>query len=335
MQEGLHHDGSAYIYPKRKGYKPRQDECNFTGLVTGHAYAIVDAFTLSANGFNYRLIRIKNPWGGYQENKEIEDTIGGKLGEWHGKWSDGSDIYLKNVDKINDKLRELHGKEADLAPTEDEINEDLANDGTFFMEFEDFFNIWTEVQMVRKFENRFSGRRFKSEFNKYNNGGQNHPEKNPTYFIKIDRSDNKQTEMFIQLSSEDLRIKKGYKEKKMQFDGMFVYIYKMTNRGAQFFTQSDWVGIRDNGVSFFAENGTYKVVLYEGKAASGSQPDDVVKYALSIYFDCEKEEIETNRDDNQVRSEEWREIKEEEEVIDIDPSLREMLMIRAAAGTDE
>ena len=56
-----------------------------TGIMTGHAYGILDIFELSDPNManprkTHRLLRIRNPWG--------------KM-EWKGKWSDDSD-ELKN-----------------------------------------------------------------------------------------------------------------------------------------------------------------------------------------------------------------------------------------------
>lgn len=46
------------------------------GILTGHAYSIIDAKTLiMPNGQNEFLLRIRNPWG---------------KKEWTGRWSDKS-----------------------------------------------------------------------------------------------------------------------------------------------------------------------------------------------------------------------------------------------------
>lgn len=48
------------------------------GIMTGHAYGIIDVFELVNNEKNkiHRILRIRNPWG--------------KM-EWKGKWSDDSE----------------------------------------------------------------------------------------------------------------------------------------------------------------------------------------------------------------------------------------------------
>lgn len=57
-----------------------------SGILAGHAYAILDAFEIPApksktQRKTSRILRIKNPWG---------------WKEWNGKWSDESDEVEKN-----------------------------------------------------------------------------------------------------------------------------------------------------------------------------------------------------------------------------------------------
>ena len=47
-----------------------------TGIMTGHAYGIIDVFEIESSVKVHRLLRIRNPWG------EME---------WKGKWSDFSE----------------------------------------------------------------------------------------------------------------------------------------------------------------------------------------------------------------------------------------------------
>jgi hypothetical protein len=48
-----------------------------SGIMTGHAYGIIDVFELvnEEMGRTHKMLRIRNPWG---------------KGEWKGKWADGS-----------------------------------------------------------------------------------------------------------------------------------------------------------------------------------------------------------------------------------------------------
>lgn len=60
-----------------------QDE---TGLVTGHAYSILSAHTVHAQGRQWRLLKMRNPWG---------------FGEWTGNWSDFSPLW---TDKLKQEV---------------------------------------------------------------------------------------------------------------------------------------------------------------------------------------------------------------------------------------
>jgi len=47
-----------------------------TGIMTGHAYGVLDVFEIKTQNKTHRLLRVRNPWG------EME---------WKGKWGDTSD----------------------------------------------------------------------------------------------------------------------------------------------------------------------------------------------------------------------------------------------------
>ena len=62
-----------------------------SGVLSGHAYSIIDVFTIKAVFENddgqeikkdVKLLRCRNPWG---------------KKEWNGAWSDGSDELLDNL----------------------------------------------------------------------------------------------------------------------------------------------------------------------------------------------------------------------------------------------
>jgi hypothetical protein len=86
------------------------------GLVRGHAYTVLDVREVSDGGFmslgsgpKFRLVKLRNPWGRF---------------EWSGKFADGSAEWtkFKNVAK---KLK--HSAKDD------------ANDGIFWMPYDDFW----------------------------------------------------------------------------------------------------------------------------------------------------------------------------------------------------
>ena len=77
------------------------------GLADGHAYSITKVVEFVANGTVHQLVRVRNPWGNYQE--------------WTGAWSDDSDEWKVVSDQ----------EKSDLGL----LKED---DGEFFMPFNDF-----------------------------------------------------------------------------------------------------------------------------------------------------------------------------------------------------
>jgi len=85
------------------------------GLVPGHAYTVIAA----KEAYGNRLMNIRNPWGSF---------------EWEGDWSDESYLW-------NSAMKEA------LQPSLD------ANDGTFWMSYDDFLKNYKclNVCMVKNF----------------------------------------------------------------------------------------------------------------------------------------------------------------------------------------
>lgn len=77
-----------------------------SGLFCGHAYSITNLVKLKVKGSIIRLLRIRNPWG---------------HGEWNGRWSDKSSDWSSIPEKV-----------------QDEIGRANAEDGEFWMSFEDW-----------------------------------------------------------------------------------------------------------------------------------------------------------------------------------------------------
>lgn len=69
------------------------------GLVGGHAYSLLRAY----EGNGLKLIKLRNPWGSH---------------EWNGDWSDKSKKWTSKLKK--------------------ELNYVDADDGSFWMSFDDF-----------------------------------------------------------------------------------------------------------------------------------------------------------------------------------------------------
>ncbi|KAJ1304226.1 hypothetical protein OPQ81_008623 [Rhizoctonia solani] len=86
------------------------------GLVTWHAYAVLEALEVNAK----RFVRIRNPWG---------------KTEWNGRWSDGSKEWTP---EWLARLPELHHK--------------FGDDGEFLMEYKDFLKTWVTIERSRVFD---------------------------------------------------------------------------------------------------------------------------------------------------------------------------------------
>jgi hypothetical protein len=93
----------------------KDEDDNPTGLVSGHAYGLMDAFEISISGKLVRLMRVRNPWGAT---------------EWMGEWGDDSEVLDKNRKVLeNQYIKKLEVEER-FTPGE--------NDGTFLMTYEDW-----------------------------------------------------------------------------------------------------------------------------------------------------------------------------------------------------
>lgn len=87
------------------------------GLVDAHAYSLISADEITDRGQKVRLLKIRNPWG---------------FKEWNGDWGDKSDKWTDETKRQVDFVD--------------------ANDGTFFISFEDyvdFFYITTICKYVK------------------------------------------------------------------------------------------------------------------------------------------------------------------------------------------
>ncbi|CAH0002023.1 unnamed protein product [Clonostachys byssicola] len=101
---------------------------NRNGLVLGHAYSIHKAVEIEdENGKKVRLIKVRNPWGERSNNG---------LGEWHGPWSDGSKEWTPEM------IRKL--------------NYSFADNGNFWMTFEDVLSNFRWIFRTRLFDERWT-----------------------------------------------------------------------------------------------------------------------------------------------------------------------------------
>lgn len=106
----------------------KTDRAKGAGLVSGHAYSVIQV----KEGLGVKLLNIRNPWGEF---------------EWNGAWADNSKEWTKEAIKY-------------FKP---DFN---AEDGTFWMRYEDFLQKFEEVSIC-KVDNynecRFKGKFIKSQ----------------------------------------------------------------------------------------------------------------------------------------------------------------------------
>lgn len=73
------------------------------GIVLGHAYTLLSCHEVDAHGQQWKLLKVRNPWGSK---------------EWEGEWSDGHEYWTPELDE--------------------ELGHTDANDGIFFIPFENY-----------------------------------------------------------------------------------------------------------------------------------------------------------------------------------------------------
>ena len=92
----------------------KTDQNERDGIHYGHAYSILDAKEFTGNGVNFRLVKLRNPWG---------------QGEWKGKWNDDDPSWTPQYKQYFN------------------FKEGSADDGIFYMEFSDFCNYYEDVDI--------------------------------------------------------------------------------------------------------------------------------------------------------------------------------------------
>ena len=150
------------------------------GIITGHAYVVVETLTLNGGpSAGTNLIKLFNPWG---------------EGEWEHEWADASELW---------------DDYPDLRPV-------IADDGLFFMTFEDFRECFARITFARN-KNHFQEldcfnstgvnySRIQSEFSGNNgiqSGQETLGEKTTNYkFVEIE-DDIKQENLFTFIKNQD------------------------------------------------------------------------------------------------------------------------------------
>ena len=90
----------------------KTDKDKTNGICFGHAYSVLDAREYRGQSGNFRLVKLRNPWGS---------------GEWEGKWRDNDTCWTPEFKKFFN------------------FHEGIQDDGIFFMEFDDFCKFFEEI----------------------------------------------------------------------------------------------------------------------------------------------------------------------------------------------
>jgi len=95
-----------------------QEEVDDTsGLVRGHAYSILDACSVKSKGVNFRIVKVRNPWGSF---------------EWKGSWSDESALWDEHP-KVKRKMAH-----------------EVKDDGIFHMAWGDFIEHFNTLDICER-----------------------------------------------------------------------------------------------------------------------------------------------------------------------------------------
>lgn len=295
-----------------------------TGLISGHAYSIQNTFEITdRKGKNVRLLRIRNPWGKAQPV------------EWNGAWSDGSEELFNNIDTINNKIKELNGKEAEI------IQMNNADDGTFLMSFADYITYWNRMSICYNFPVEYTGIRYDTAWDSTNAGGtpvNGTPEQikgwltNQQFSVELNRTDGKSTHVFISLGQEDGRLyPRG--DNSFPFNDYIHPVVLLVLRldgdkinqfdGSKIVKMSPIKEYREISLNLKLPNGKYAIV------PSTQTMKQTGRFVLSIYYNCKKTEFQS-KELNYGKTK-YNVIEEEEENVKFDNAFKQILKVKAAS----
>ena len=251
------------------------------------------------------MLRVRNPWG------EIE---------WNGDWSDKSDEIETHRDLLQQYVDKLKKEE------KFEIG---AEDGTFFINYQDWSHIFNKLYVTIDFPDSWSGVRFTDNWDEKCAGGLPMPcndktskswATNPQYLINIKEID--EVEFFISLGQHDGRIVRGsvfpYAE---LIHPINLIIYPSSNKQAltsfnQKEAKPEWISAvvehKEVSLRVKLKKGSYIVV------PSTREADCYGEFFLSIYFNAKLLNVEiTHLQKPEVEGIKIQEEAEDESISDI------------------
>jgi len=119
------------------------------GLILNHAYGLNDIFEIQdpTTKETFKILRLRNPWG---------------KSEWKGAWSGNSEECKKYKPQLEEYVQSL--------PPDEQFDLD-ADDGTFFIPFDEWKDNFSTLFINIDFPDEWTGIRFKSAWTKSNSGG--------------------------------------------------------------------------------------------------------------------------------------------------------------------
>jgi Ca2+-binding EF-hand superfamily protein len=234
------------------------ESANANGLLYNHAYGIIDVQFVQG----HCLVRIRNPWGRQ---------------EWNGRWSDGSNEWTPQLKRHFDF--------------------EFGDDGTFFMCFDDFYENFNKIHVLRLLTDdvgeKWSKHSFKDQWTQPNRcGGCPNAAtflKNPQYLIHTSQ----RSRIFISLSQlcmrYALRTQKLSRNQQQQYNPIGMIILQHTDmRNRKYsFAFSDIIAKtmysrnRDQWIEFIAEPNTPYILV-----PSTLDQGQLGVFELTVYVQC-------------------------------------------------
>lgn len=252
-----------------------------TGILSGHAYSLLDVIDLNDDktGQVHQLLRVRNPWG---------------KTEWNGAWSDTSEEIEVNRNLLQKYVDGLE---------DDEKFQIGADDGTFFISYDDWANIFNKLYVTIDFPDNWVGIRFNDRWDQTCAGGLPMPcndktskswATNPQYLVQV--KTDQEVELFISLGQMDGRLIRG---SAFPFNDLVHYINliiypSQTGEVLTGFNQkqakAEWISAvvqhKEVSLRVSLKKGSYIVV------PSTKEPNKFGEYFLSFYFNVDLFDIE-------------------------------------------
>merc|ERR1719502_2073358 len=283
---------------------PAADHRPVQGLLSGHAYAILDMRACHADAsadfdaLDVKLVRLRNPWG-----SAVPDS------EWTGPWCDDHELW-KNYPTVKRALAY-----------------EFAKDGTFWMEWEDFKTSFNQLFLAVDYPDDGSRVRYRGNWviGDIKSGAGGVPgcaswPQNPQYPFEVAEA----TKLVAVVSQRDMRWQEGKQAKYPQGVGFVVMSLGGTARRCAKFKLDEMAAksrafVQDRSVAatMTLEAGRYAIVPSTFRPGTETSPFILeVNTDKPVKFEVEGEEI-PDLEDNEEEEEE-----EEEAAVaaDEDPS---------------